>query len=137
MRDRGVDADEQIAQREHRGGVGEIIELRHRDAVMPGSRESASASSSRNSRCTLTKLTPGADSSGLSCANDTERFLSLGCAARPDQANATRGDGSLSRRAAIWRATLPERGDKGYRPGMFDASVLQASGRLPSGQCRS
>ena len=41
---------------------------------------------------------PARDSSGSSCASDNERLLSLGCAARPDQASATRGDGSLSSR---------------------------------------
>ena len=66
--------------------------------AMRGSRASISASAGRSSCWMLTKRTSSASSSGSSCDNDSERLRSLTWVARPDQASATYGAGTPSRR---------------------------------------
>ena len=138
MGDRGVDRNRQIAERQHRGGIGKVGELAA-DVQHAGiGALSCSASAGRNSRWMLMKLTPRVASNGSSWAKAIERLRSLKWSARPDQAIAMRGAGHALRCArASARCAARSRAGKEARPARSKVRSCSASGRLASGQCRS
>ena len=138
MRDRRVDANHQIGKRQHRSGIGEVGELvaEMHDA---GSRAQHLGIGGTQLALDADKAhTRPATATAASCASESERLRSLTWrgAAGPGQRDARRRQ-RFQARPPFRDLRSATRADREFPPECWTESVLQASGRLVSGQCTS
>src|SRR4051794_16852669 len=132
MRNRRVDGNDDIQQRDEGGRIHKILKV---VAEMDDTRMRAQHCriTGRSSRCRLTNWTYEIAKSCESCVSRIERLRSLSCAALPAQTIPTL-DFLISAKWRFHSKTRSAGTCKGAAAGTVVRSVANASGRLASGQ---